>query len=186
MIADQLPHPISALRRQAGLVTPRPHPTPKSEAPLVGLLEAGDPKGEVRNAWHAKEVVRSVHAIDDPELAVEFVTQLGIDLQDDSCPPEIRRFGRTITKWRRQIAAWHQAKFTNGPTEAVNNLIKRVTRVRDHELDQLPHPIAGLRRQPDWSLPPSPHAEIRSAVNRSSRSMSSLRRRGPIGGVLLR
>jgi hypothetical protein len=129
MIADQLPHPISALRRQAGLVTPRPHPTPKSEAPLVGLLEAGDPKGEVRNAWHAKEVVRSVHAIDDPELAVEFVTQLGIDLQDDSCPPEVQRFGRTITKWRRQIAAWHQAKFTNGPTEAVNNLIKRVKRV---------------------------------------------------------
>lgn len=26
---------------------------------LVGLLEAGDPKGEVRMAWHAKEVVRS-------------------------------------------------------------------------------------------------------------------------------
>ncbi|MCP5030947.1 MAG: transposase, partial [Actinomycetia bacterium] len=24
---------------------------------LVGLLEAGDPKGEVRTAWHAKEVV---------------------------------------------------------------------------------------------------------------------------------
>lgn len=27
---------------------------------LVGLLEAGDPKGQVCNAWHAKEVVRSV------------------------------------------------------------------------------------------------------------------------------
>ena len=52
-----------------------------------------------------------------------------IDLQDDSCPPELRRLGRTITKWRLPIAAWHQAKFTNGPTEAVNNLIKRVKRV---------------------------------------------------------
>ena len=28
--------------------------------------------------------------------------------------------------WRHQIAAWHQARHTNGPTEAVNNLIKRV------------------------------------------------------------
>jgi transposase len=100
-----------------------------ANAKLVGLLEAGHPRGEVRNAWHAKEVVRSIYAIDDAELATEFVTQLGIDLQDESCPPEIRRLGRTITKWRHQIAAWHQAKFTNGPTEAINNLIKRVKRV---------------------------------------------------------
>jgi len=90
-----------------------------ANAKLVGLLEAGDPKGEVRNAWHAKEVIRSIYAIDDPELAAEFVTQLGIDLQDESCPPEIRRLGRTVNKWRHQIAAWHQARFTNGPTEAV-------------------------------------------------------------------
>jgi transposase len=154
MIADQLPHPISALRRQAGLVTPRPHPTPKSEAPLVGLLEAGDPKGEVRNAWHAKEVVRSVHAIDDPELAVEFVTQLGIDLRDDSCPPEVQRFGRTITKWRRQIAAWHQAKFTNGPTEAVNNLIKGVKRVAFGITNWTNYRTRSLlyAGKPDWSL----------------------------------
>ncbi|WP_420451716.1 transposase [Ilumatobacter sp.] len=28
-----------------------------------------------------------------------------------------------------QIAAWHRAKFTNGPTEAINNLIERVKRI---------------------------------------------------------
>ena len=28
---------------------------------LVGLLDAGDPHGEVRAAWHAKEVVRSIY-----------------------------------------------------------------------------------------------------------------------------
>ena len=100
-----------------------------ANAKLEGLLEAGDPNGEVRNAWHAKEVVRSIYDIEHPELAAEFVAQLGIDLQDESCPPEVRRLGRTIVKWRHQIAAWHQAKFTNGPTEAVNNLIKRVKRV---------------------------------------------------------
>ena len=100
-----------------------------ANAKLVGLLEASDPKGEVRTAWHAKEVVRSISAINDGELAVEFVAQLGIDLQDHSCPAEVQRFGRTITKWRDQIAAWHRARFMNGPTEAVNNLIKRVKRV---------------------------------------------------------
>ena len=36
---------------------------------------------------------------------------------------------RRVVPWRHQIAAWHQARFTNGPTEAVNNLIKRVKRV---------------------------------------------------------
>jgi transposase len=96
---------------------------------LVGLLEAGDPKGEVRMAWHAKEVVRSIYDIDDPALAAEFVERLGADLQDTSCPPEVRQLGRTIVRWRHQIAAWHRARVSNGPTEAVNNLVKRVKRV---------------------------------------------------------
>lgn len=99
------------------------------EAKLVGLLAAGDPRGEVRMAWHAKEVVRSIYDIGDPVLAAEFVTQLGVDLQDGSCPVEVRQLGRTIVRWQAQIAAWHQARFTNAPTEAANNLIKRVKRI---------------------------------------------------------
>ncbi len=96
---------------------------------LLGLLEAGDPKGEVRMAWHAKEVVRGIYVHTDPELGLEFVTRLGADLQDNSCPPEINQLGRTITKWRHEIAAWHKAHVSNGPTEAANNLIKVVKRI---------------------------------------------------------
>jgi transposase len=96
---------------------------------LVGLLDAGDPRGEVRTAWHAKEVVRSLYDHHDPDLALEFVTRLGHDLQDDDCPPEVRQLGRTIVRWREQIAAWHRSHVSNGPTEAANNLIKRVKRV---------------------------------------------------------
>jgi len=96
---------------------------------LLGLLDAGDPRGEVRTAWHAKEVVRAIYDHHDPALALEFVSRLGADLQDDSCPPEVRQLGRIIVRWRHQIAAWHQAHVSNGPTEAVNNLIKRVKRV---------------------------------------------------------
>ena len=74
-------------------------------------------------AWHAKEVVRSIYEIPDPEVAAEFVEQLGIDLQDESCPPEVRSLGRSIVRWRDQIVAWHEVLVSNGPTEAVNNLI---------------------------------------------------------------
>jgi transposase len=96
---------------------------------LLGLLDAGDPRGEVRTAWHAKEVVRSIYDHQDPDLAVEFVERLGRDLQDRSCPIEVRSLGRTLIRWRDQIAAWHRAHVTNGPTEAANNLIKRIKRV---------------------------------------------------------
>lgn len=96
---------------------------------LLGLLRAGDPRGEVTTAWHAKEAVRALYEHTDPELALDWVTRLGHDLQDADCPPEVRRLGRTLIRWRHQIAAWHQAHVTNGPTEAANNLIKRVKRV---------------------------------------------------------
>lgn len=85
---------------------------------LRGLLRAGDPHGEVRMAWHAKEVVRSIYDIDDPVLAGEFVAGLGEDLQDDTFPVEVRSLGRTIVRWFHQITAWHQAHVSNGPTEA--------------------------------------------------------------------
>lgn len=96
---------------------------------LVGLLRAGDPRGDVKTAWHAKEVIREIYTIDDPDLASGFVAQLGEDLQDDSCPPEVNSLGRTLIRWHAQIVAWHQARVSNGPTEAVNNLIKRIKRI---------------------------------------------------------
>lgn len=99
------------------------------DAKLVGLLRAGDPRGEVRMTWHAKEVVRSIYEITAPNVADDFVAQLAVDLQDDSCPPEVNSLGRTIARWRDQIVAWHRARVTNGPTEAINNLVKRIKRV---------------------------------------------------------
>lgn len=76
----------------------------------------------------SKEVVRSIYD-PDADLAVEFVERLGHDLQDQSCPVEVQSLGRTLLRWRDQIAAWHQAHVTNASTEAANNLIKRVKRV---------------------------------------------------------
>jgi transposase len=38
----------------------------------------------------------------------------------------VRELGRTIVRWRHQIAACDHAQVSNGPTEALNNLVKRV------------------------------------------------------------
>jgi transposase len=121
---------------------------------LLGLLEAGDPRGEVRMAWHAKEMVRSIYDHANAKLAEVFVDRLGHDLQDESCPEEVRSLGRTLLRWRDQIAAWHAAHVSNGPTEAANNLIKRVKRAafgftsfRNYRIRTLLY--AG---RPNWSL----------------------------------
>jgi hypothetical protein len=56
------------------------------------------------------------------------VDQLSEDMRYRDCPPEIRQLGRTMRRWRTQIAAWHQAQVSNGPTETMNGLAKRVKR----------------------------------------------------------
>ena len=79
--------------------------------------------------WHAKETTRQIYDITDPALADAFVDQLTVDLCDASMPPEVRSLGRTIRRWQDQIVAWHHARVSNRPTEAVNNLVKRIKRV---------------------------------------------------------
>lgn len=98
----------------------------KGETKLVGLLEAGDPKGEVRMTWHAKETLREFYAVEEPAAAGEFIDQLISEFLDKSHPVEVQALGRTLRTWRDQILAWHKAKVSNGPTEATNNLIKRI------------------------------------------------------------
>jgi hypothetical protein len=45
--------------------------------------------------WEAKEAVRDLYAHADPDLAIDWVTQLGHDLQDADYPVEARSLGRT-------------------------------------------------------------------------------------------
>lgn len=98
--------------------------------------------------------MRSVYDHHDPDLALAFVERLGEDLQDESCPVEVRSLGRTLVRWKHQIAAWHRAHLSNAPTEAANNLIKRIKRVafglrsfRNHRVRVLLY--AG---RPNWDL----------------------------------
>lgn len=95
---------------------------------LLGLLAVGDPKREMWFAWNAKEVVRQIYDHTDAQLAAEWVDEIGRDFTDETMPFDVRRLGRTIRRWRDQILVWHQAHVSNGPTEAINNLVKRVKR----------------------------------------------------------
>ena len=83
-----------------------------------------------RYTWpgNTKETVRGIYGINDPELAVDYTGRLAADLKDQSCPPEVNQLGRTIARWSTQITRWHLSRVTNGPTEALNNLIKRIKR----------------------------------------------------------
>jgi len=44
-------------------------------------------------------------------------------------PSEIQRLGRTLRNWFDKICNYHLSRVTNGPTEGLNNLIKRVKRI---------------------------------------------------------
>jgi transposase len=90
---------------------------------------AGDPKGEVRLAWHAKEVVRQTYDHTGPDVAEAWVADIVRDFADGEMTPEVRRLGRTIGRWRHEIIAWRRSHVTNGSTEALNNLVKPVKRV---------------------------------------------------------
>jgi hypothetical protein len=83
----------------------------------------------VRLAWHAKETIRGIYGIDDPTGADALVAELADDLLDSDHPAEVRSLGRTLRRWHHQIVAWHRARVSNGPTEAANNLIKRIKRI---------------------------------------------------------
>ena len=99
----------------------------------------------------AKEAVQELYSHQDQPLALRWLDELSADLADGIRPPEVRSLGRTLKRWRSEITAWHASHFTNGPTETMNNLIKRVafgfTSLRNYRIRALL--FAG---KPDWSL----------------------------------
>jgi transposase len=97
-------------------------------AKLLELLGTGDLRGDVTAAWHAKEAVRELYAHADEGTARAWIDELIVDMAASSTP-EVRSLGRTLERWGDEIVAWHRTHVSNGPTEAMNNLAKRVKRV---------------------------------------------------------
>ncbi len=98
-------------------------------AKLRGLLAAGDPEGHVHEAWTAKECLRELYSLyGDVELAERWIDGLIEDCRHSGAK-EVRGMARTLKRWRGQILAWHSTGASNGPTEGLNSIIKKVKRV---------------------------------------------------------
>jgi transposase len=100
----------------------------RARARLEVGLAAGDPRDEVLDAWLAKEALRHMYAADTmTEAARRF--DAFIKEAKSSAVPELHRLAKTMSRWRTEILAHHRSGASNGPTEAVNLLIKKVLRV---------------------------------------------------------
>ncbi len=98
-------------------------------ARLASLLALGDPQAEVAIAYRVKERLRDFYKTFDATEARAMLQELEEHCLRKSMPPEIQKLGRTIKHWFDKICNFHLARVSNGPTEAINNLIKRIKRV---------------------------------------------------------
>jgi transposase len=119
--------PLYRIRKP--LLTAAEQLTERGRARLRAGLAAGDPGGEVAAAWQGKELLRAVYAADGILAARAALDRFyrwaaGVEVA------ELTRLARTVGAWQAEILAWHATDgCSNGPTEAVNLLVKKVKRV---------------------------------------------------------
>jgi transposase len=111
------------------LLTAQEQLTQRGGVRLRAGLAAGDPGGEVAAAWQGKELLRGVYRAVGPAAARAALDRF-YHWADGVQIPELSRLARTVRAWEVEILAWHATGgCSNGPTEAVNLLIKKVKRV---------------------------------------------------------
>jgi transposase len=124
---DRKQDPLYRIRKP--LLTAAEQLTERGRARLRAGLAAGDPGGEVAAAWQGKELLRAVYAADGILAARAALDRFyrwaaGVEVA------ELTRLARTVGAWQAEILAWHATDgCSNGPTEAVNLLVKKVKRV---------------------------------------------------------
>ena len=89
----------------------------------------GDPEGEVGLAYGVMEAITAFYETPNAEQATDLLRDIIEQCSKKSSPPELRRLARTLGNWFDQISTYHLARISNGPTEGMNNLLKRVKRV---------------------------------------------------------
>ena len=96
---------------------------------LLARIEAGDERGQVAAAWVAAQELRAIYRCRDRNQAAQPLYDWTVMCIDPGVP-EIGRLARTITTWRDEFLAYFSTgRISNGPTEAVNLLIKKILRV---------------------------------------------------------
>jgi transposase len=126
-IRGRKPDPLYRIRKL--LLTAAERLTSRGRARLRAGLAVGDLTGEVAVAWQGKELLRAVYrAVGMP--AARAALDRFYRWADGVGVAELSRLARTVRAWQTEILAWHlTAGCSNGPTEAVNLLIKKVKRV---------------------------------------------------------
>jgi transposase len=121
------PDPLYRIRKL--LLTAQEQLTQRAWVRLRAGLAAGDPTGEVAAAWQGKELLRAVYRAVGPVTARAALDRF-YHWADGIQIPELSRLARTVRAWEAEILAFHATNgCSNGPTEAVNLLIKKVKRV---------------------------------------------------------
>ena len=103
--------------------------TAAAYARMLAGLDAGDREEEVSAAWIACQELRHVYT---SATLAQARRRLQTFYWACATPdvPELHRLGRTIAAWQDQLLAYFTTSgASNGPTEAVNLLIKRIKRV---------------------------------------------------------
>jgi transposase len=138
--------------------------TQQGRVRLRAGLAAGDPSGEVTAAWQGKELLRAVYRAVGPAAARAALEHF-YRWADSVQLPELSRLARTVRAWEAEILAFHATGgCSNGPTEAVNLLIKKVKRVGH-----------GFRNFANYRLRLLLHCGVRWQTHRTAR----LRSRSP-------
>jgi transposase len=111
------------------LLTAAEQLTQRGRVRLRAGLSAGDPSGQVAAAWQGKELLRAVYAAVDTQAARAALYRF-YRWSDGVGVAELSRLARTVRAWEAEILAFHvTAGCSNGPTEAINLLVKTVKRV---------------------------------------------------------
>jgi len=121
------PDPLYRIRKL--LLTAAEQLTQRGRVRLRAGLAVGDPGGEVAAAWQGKELLRAVYAAVGTAAARATLDRF-YRWADGVQVPELSRLARTVRAWEVEILAFYATDgCSNGPTEAVNLLIKKVKRV---------------------------------------------------------
>jgi hypothetical protein len=122
----------------------------------------------VAAAWQGKELLRAVYAAAGL-VAARAALERFYRWADGVEVAELTRLARTVRAWKAEILAWHvTGGCSNGPTEAVNLLIKNVKRVGH-----------GFRSFANYRL----RLLLHCGVAWQTHQTASLRRRSPVSGL---
>ena len=106
------------------------HHSERSWARLLAGLDAGDtPDEQLARTWIAAQELRLIYHVGDRGQAGAALYRW-LAYCADSDIPELTRLARTIDSWRTEFLAYFDTHgVSNGPTEAINLLIKKIKRV---------------------------------------------------------